>query len=209
MTNYYSKFWDRKAEGYAKSPVANEDAYQQKLKATQQYLQPAMNVLEFGCGTGSTALVHAPFVAQYHAIDVSPNMIAIAKGKLAQTSIENLQFSTAALEDYPVDDESLDAVLGLSILHLMNDWQAIIQRVYNMLKPGGFFISNTACLGDQMRYTRFIVPIGRSIGLMPDVKIFTRQELEDYIERAGFRIDYKFIPENDKITDFLIAQKPG
>jgi cyclopropane fatty-acyl-phospholipid synthase-like methyltransferase len=49
-----SKFWDRMAERYAKRPVANEDAYRKKLEVTRSYLEPDMQVLEFGCGTGST-----------------------------------------------------------------------------------------------------------------------------------------------------------
>ena len=55
-----AKFWNKVAAGYAKQPIADEAADQRKLKVTQEYLQPSMNVLEFGCGTGSTAIVHAP-----------------------------------------------------------------------------------------------------------------------------------------------------
>ena len=40
-----------------------------------------MEVLEFGCGTGGTAIIHAPYVKHIRAIDISGNMIAIAKGK--------------------------------------------------------------------------------------------------------------------------------
>jgi ubiquinone/menaquinone biosynthesis C-methylase UbiE len=57
-----ARFWDLFAERYAKTPVANEVMYQKKLEATQRYFKSDMHVLEFGCGTGSTALVHAPFV---------------------------------------------------------------------------------------------------------------------------------------------------
>ena len=57
-----SKVWDRFAKRYAKSPVADQDAYQKKLQITREYLRPDMEVLEFGCGTGSTAIAHAPYV---------------------------------------------------------------------------------------------------------------------------------------------------
>jgi cyclopropane fatty-acyl-phospholipid synthase-like methyltransferase len=36
-----------------------------------------MEVLEFGCGTGSTAIVHAPHVKELRAIDISEKMIGI------------------------------------------------------------------------------------------------------------------------------------
>ena len=75
MMDYSISFWDRIAVRYAKNPVSDKAAYQKKLVLTQQYLSADMNVLDFGCGTGSTAIVHAPYVNSYHAIDVSPRMI--------------------------------------------------------------------------------------------------------------------------------------
>ena len=47
-----SVFWDKVAERYSKKPVANEAAYQRKLRVTREYLRPDMQVLEIGCGTG-------------------------------------------------------------------------------------------------------------------------------------------------------------
>ncbi len=76
-----SKFWDKIAEKYSKQPIADEASYQKKLEVTRGYLQPEMEVLEFGCGTGSTALIHAPYVKHIRAIDISSKMIAIAKAK--------------------------------------------------------------------------------------------------------------------------------
>ena len=57
-----NKFWNKHAEGYAKRVVPNETIYQEKLAMTQRYFNDEMSVMEFGCGTGSTALIHAPHV---------------------------------------------------------------------------------------------------------------------------------------------------
>ena len=56
------KFWDSKAEAYAKSQISDEETYQRKLTETQALLTPEMRVLEFGCGTGTSAVHHAPHV---------------------------------------------------------------------------------------------------------------------------------------------------
>ena len=74
-----ASFWDRHAEGYSKRPIADDAAYQKKLKVTREYFQPDMEVLEFGCGTGSTAISHAPFVKHIRATDISSKMIEIAR----------------------------------------------------------------------------------------------------------------------------------
>ena len=83
------KFWNLFARRYARSPVSDEAAYQTKLAKTQEYFSPEMTVLEFGCGTGSTAIVHAPHVARLDAIDFSENMIAIARDKAAAAGRAN------------------------------------------------------------------------------------------------------------------------
>ena len=55
-----SKFWDRIAVHYSKQPVADELSYQKKLEVTREFLTPQSKVLEFGCGTGSTAIAPCP-----------------------------------------------------------------------------------------------------------------------------------------------------
>ncbi|MCB1843434.1 MAG: hypothetical protein KDI09_10770 [Halioglobus sp.] len=58
MTIISAEFWDRIAPGYSRQPIADAESYARKLAATQALMQPHMKVLEFGCGTGSTALAH-------------------------------------------------------------------------------------------------------------------------------------------------------
>jgi len=76
-----AKFWNRIADRYSRQRVADEESYLKKLKKTQEYFRPHMEVLEIGCGTGSTAIAHAPFVKHIEAIDISSRMIEIARGK--------------------------------------------------------------------------------------------------------------------------------
>lgn len=86
------KFWDRIAQRYSRQPIADEAAYRKKLQKTREYFGPDMEVLEFGCGTGTTAVAHAPYVKHIRAIDVSSNMIEIAFGKAVAAEIANATF---------------------------------------------------------------------------------------------------------------------
>lgn len=205
MTDTHA-IWDRIAERYARKPVPDEDVYRQKLAITQRYFTPDMNVFEFGCGTGSTAIVHAPFVQHVHAIDVSAKMLEIAQKKAAEANVGNVTFEKAAIDDYEAADESYDVVLGLSILHLVEDKDAIIKKIRRVLKPGGIFVSSTACLGDKLWFFRYIGPVGRFLGLMPMLKVFTVKELEDSLTAAGFAIDHHWVPKNGH-TAFIVAKK--
>ena len=88
------KFWDKIAERYSKKPVADEAAYQKKLEVTRSYFHFEMKVLEFGCGTGSTAIAHAPYVKHILAIDISSKMIEIARAKAAADKVKNVTFKS-------------------------------------------------------------------------------------------------------------------
>ena len=201
------KFWDRIAKRYEKKPVGDEAAYQHKLATTREYFRPDMQVLEIGCGTGSTAIAHAPYVANIRATDISEKMIEIAKGKATAAGVQNVTFETLPSEDLGVPDESVDAVLALSLLHLLEDKDAVIARIHDMLRPGGIFVSNTVCLGDSMKWFRFVAPVGRWLGVFPLLRIFTRNELEAGITSAGFEIEHEWQP--DKRVVFIIARKSG
>ena len=89
MKKYSARFWNIMAKRYSKSPVPDEAAYQKKLQVTRKYFRPDMKVFEFGCGTGSTAIVHAPYVKHIQAIDVSSKMVEIAEAKAATRSEEH------------------------------------------------------------------------------------------------------------------------
>ena len=108
------EFWDAKAEGYAKSSAGNEEVYKEKLEATRRYFDADSQVFEFGCGTGSTALHHAPFVHKIVATDISSNMIEIARRKALEANITNVEFQCSALEDFKAVDASFNVVMPIA-----------------------------------------------------------------------------------------------
>src|SRR5690606_32222897 len=135
--------------------------YQRKLAATRALLRPETEMLEFGCGTGATAIAHAPHVRQITAIDISEGMLAIARRQAAAAKVTNIRFERAAIGDCAAAEASFDMVLGMSVLHLVADRDTVIRKVHRLLRPGGHFISSTACLGDSMGFFRPIAPLGR------------------------------------------------
>ncbi len=201
-----ARFWDKIAERYSKRPITDEAAYQKKLQVTREYFRPDMQVLELGCGTGSTAITHAPYVKHIQAIDISSKMIEIAQGKADAKNVKNVTFKRSTIDEFSVSDQTLDAVLGLSILHLLDNKEEVIARIHKMLKPGGIFVTSTACIADTMKFFKIIAPIGKFFGLMPLVNVFTTKELEDSLTNAGFEIDYQWQPGKNKAV-FIVAKK--
>jgi len=204
-----ARFWDKRAENYAKQPIADEAAYRKKLEIARDYFGPDMQVLEFGCGTGTTAIAQAPYVKHIRATDISERMIGIARTKAEAAGVRNITFERADIDGFDAPDGSFDAVMGHSILHLVPDRDAVIASVHRLLRPGGVFISNTACLGDTMlRHMRLIAPIGRFFGLMPLVRFFTTEQLENSLTRAGFAVEREWRLRNGPAAiAFIVARK--
>ncbi len=117
-------------------------------------------------------------------------MIKIAQSKAEAKNINNVTFEQLTIEELTVADETFDVVLGLSILHLLENKEKAIAKVYKMLKPGGVFVTSTVCLGDTTKWFKVIASIGIFLGLMLLVKVFTAKELADSLTDAGFALDY-------------------
>ncbi|MEM9262716.1 MAG: class I SAM-dependent methyltransferase, partial [Pseudomonadota bacterium] len=97
-------FWSKTSRKYAASPIRDLDGYNNTLARTKSYLGHDDAVLEIGCGTGSTALLLAPFVGHITATDFSPGMIDIAKEKLAAEALGNVTFKVEDVLEYSSDN---------------------------------------------------------------------------------------------------------
>ena len=202
-----NKFWDKIAEKYAASPISDQATYEKKLAETQQYFKPEMQILEFGCGTGGTAIAHAKHVSHVDAIDISGNMLDIARAKSAAAGTSNITFTQGTLIEFNAAPNQYDVILALNVLHLLPDRQATMAEVARILKPGGIFISDTACLGNsRLRFLSWIAPIAKWLGLLPDVFVFKDDELVAELTANGFTVENQW--RNKKgIGVFIVASK--
>jgi len=184
------KFWDKVAKRYAAKTIPDMDAYERKLELAQEVLKPEMRVVEIGCGTGSTAIRLAPYVNRIEAIDVSSAMLRVAKERAAEAEVQNVEFLHASFENLNVDAGRYDAVLAHSILHLVPELDARLADIAQWLRPGGVFISNTACIAEVNPIIRCLLPIASVFGLVPPLNVFRRSTLRKKIEAAGFEINF-------------------
>lgn len=202
-----AKFWDKVSTKYASKPVPSEEIYAQKLAISRRFMTPQSTVLEFGCGTGTTALKHAKDVAHITAYDFSPAMIAIANDKQRQqANAGNIDFRVAAVEDIEFGSEQYDVVMGHSILHLTFDNDKTLKKIFAGLKPGGVFISGSGCLKDMNPLLRLALPVLQMLGKAPKINHFSANELVDLHTQIGFEVAERW--EYKKGELFLVARKP-
>jgi len=185
-----ARFWDRTARRYAADPIADAAGFENSLRRTAALLSPSQDVLEVGCGTGTVALRLAAGTRRYLATDVSPEMIAIAREKLAAQPVAPLRFDVASLEGLAAPKASCDTVLAFNLLHLVRDLDAALDNIRQALRPGGLFISKTSCVAEMNPLIpRVAIPVMRWLGKAPYVHAFDAVDLQAAMTRRGFRIE--------------------
>ncbi|WP_162933466.1 class I SAM-dependent methyltransferase [Sulfitobacter mediterraneus] len=202
-----SRFWNRMAPGYARSTISDVENYERKLRETAALMRQDMQVLEIGCGTGSTAIHHAPNVAHITATDLSSGMLDIAREKAWNASVSNITFVECAAEDVPHPDQPYNMIMAHSLLHLVKDHRKVIANMADMLAPGGYLVTSTICMSEGMSAFKLIAWPGRALGLLPRINFLRKRELESAVQDAGLKIHTCWRPGKRKAV-FLIAQKP-
>jgi ubiquinone/menaquinone biosynthesis C-methylase UbiE len=79
--NKSEKFWDKRSKEYDKQEEKYEQNYNKIIENTKKYLNINDIALDYGCGTGIITNKIAESVKEIHAIDISSQMIAVAKRK--------------------------------------------------------------------------------------------------------------------------------
>lgn len=148
-------------------------------------------VVDYGCGDGENCLVLATRGARVKAIDLSPDLIAIARRRIAVNQLEEkVEFIVGSAYQIPVSDDSVDVVFGMAILHHL-DLEQAAREVWRVLKPGGRAIFQEPVRNLKVvRWIRGLIPYQA-----PDVSPFERpltdRELETFA--SGFSV-YRSTP---------------
>ena len=130
----------------------NAELYDDKHSFVFQYgesvlellaVKPGERILDLGCGTGDLAKQMQQSGAEVVGIDASPDMVAKAKSKFP-----GLDFSVVDATSFHFD-EPFDAVFTNATLHWIKNADAVIQNVFNCLKPGGRFVGEFGGKGNN------------------------------------------------------------
>jgi len=103
-------------------------------------LSPGERVLDVGCGSGTDTLVAAQMVTptgHVTGIDMTPEMLAKARGAAAEMTTANVEFVEGDVEQLPFADQSFDVVISNGVIDLIPDKDAVFSGLFRVLRPGG------------------------------------------------------------------------
>lgn len=101
-------------------------------------LTATMQVLEYGCGTGMLSRALSPQVHNILAVDTSPQMLEVLRQKAAEEKISNIETLSHDLSTTPLPNTGFDLAMSSMTLHHIPDTETVLQRLFAILRPGGF-----------------------------------------------------------------------
>jgi SAM-dependent methyltransferase/TusA-related sulfurtransferase len=103
-------------------------------------LRPGEHVVDVACGAGIDSLIAGRMVApdgMVVGVDMTPAMLAKARGSAAFAKLTNVEFREGYSEALPVPDAWADVVISNGALNLMPDKLKTLQEMARVLKPDG------------------------------------------------------------------------
>lgn len=157
-------------------------------------LREGETVLDLGAGAGFDCFLAADKVGRTGrviGVDMTPEMLEKARGNVEKGDYGNVEFRLGEIENLPVADNSVDAVISNCVINLAPDKGRVFKEAYRVLKPGGrLMVSDIVLLKELPDFIRN--SIAAYVGCISGAMM--KDEYIEVIREAGFH-EAKIIDE--------------
>jgi len=165
-------------------------------------LKKGMRVLDVCTGSGDMAIYMSQRCKGVYidAVDIAQAMLSLARDKVSQLELQNIDFYEASALELPFKDNSFDAIMMCFGLRNLRDINLGLKEMYRVLKPGGVF--TTLDLGKpQGVWQKKLYQIYYE-NLMPWLGevLFHRNEYNSF---AYLSISNKYFPDSKEIMNMM------
>ncbi|MBE9554848.1 MAG: metalloregulator ArsR/SmtB family transcription factor [Proteobacteria bacterium] len=187
-----AEYFRRNAEGWDKirSLHIAEDAVETALRDLFP-MAGMKDFLDIGTGTGRVLELFGPRVERGIGVDMSREMLALARANLQEADLRNCQVRQGDMYQLPFSDESFDGVVIHQVLHFAEDPAEAIAEAGRALRPGGrLVVVDFAPHSEEMLRQEHA---HRRLG-------FTDSEVNRWFELAGLSPDKTVTLEGEPLT---------
>ncbi|MCM1284928.1 MAG: class I SAM-dependent methyltransferase [Acetobacter sp.] len=153
-------------------------------------------MLDIGCGTGYLIdILQKQRAADYYGLDLSPEMLKVAKSKLS----DSVALTEGYSDKLPYNDNTFDVVTCIQSFHHYPKPEKAMAEAYRVLKPGGLYILSDTGMG---RCPKFMYAIYNKLIVKHfntgDYAAYSNNDIQNRMCAAGFKIQ-----DAQDITKFI------
>jgi len=225
-TKWYKEFFEEMGIEYEDYPFTKNTENEVKWMIKEYLRDPAMNILDVGCGTGRHAISLAKKgYGNITAIDLSSSMIEAGKESAKRKNVQ-VDFRVCDARELPFTNE-FDAALCLcegafGLLENDDENYKVLKKVHKSLRKDGIFILTTLNLFRDDKFDpmtcrlEFEEEMTQKDGQKKTIKVsdrsYTFPELKWVLEQHGFKVLLGANPfSNEKISygsmEFMIVSE--
>ena len=130
--------------------MTQDDVYEYRARALEVIpadFSGALLEVPVGTGVLSMPIWKTLPDAEITCMDISENMMSMARERAQQMDIQNIHFVQGDVGSMAFPDASFDAVVSMNGFHAFSDKDAAFAETYRVLKPGGTFSGCFYCEG--------------------------------------------------------------
>lgn len=187
----------------------------------QANLQPGEDVLDLGSGGGIDALIASQLVGPagtVYGVDMTEEMVRLARKNAQDAGAGNVEFLHGRIEELPLPDASVDAVISNCVINFSSNKQAVMREACRVLRPGGRFVVSdivlfaaceedalpplcriTGCtcgMQDAEAYRTLLQAAGFAEAAIAPKTVYTFSVLREKAQRKGRMDSYKPLAEH-------------
>jgi len=170
-------------------------------------LKPGEVVLDLGAGGGFDAFIAARKVGaagRVIGVDMTPEMLAKSRDNAAKSNTSNVEFRLGQIENIPVADNTIDAIISNCVINLSPDKPQVFREAFRVLKPGG-----RIAVADIVRTAELPADLASDLAALCGcvAGAASVDELERMLREAGFQ-NIRIAPRDDS-REFIRNWVPG
>jgi ubiquinone/menaquinone biosynthesis C-methylase UbiE len=169
-------------------------------------VEPGMHIIDIGCGTGNFSIKLAKMGCKVIGIDVSDEMLDIAREKTLKEGLE-IEFHNMNVYDLKFKDDTFDGAFSMAAFEFITEPEKAISEIFRVVKKYGRILIGTINK-DSKWGELYLTKDYQSNTVFKHADFKTLEDLKSIIsEKVIATGECLFVPPNSKEEEFTVEKE--